>query len=178
MLPSYTTPPGHVPQTSTAIDHRAVRAALRESGIQCIVYLPESPLEQLVNDLIDAGEFRLIPVPRESVGMSLCAGLTYGGKRVAWLGSYKGFYNAIDTYLGVARKVEASFLVLISEGKRVRNPEQLALDAERGRHSEALLQALDIPYYEVNTTDEANRIVQAARDTATAIEPVAVILRW
>lgn len=175
---SYKTPTGHVPQTSQAISHTAVLAALKKCGIEYVVYLPESPLELLVNELIDRQEFKLIPVPRESVGMSLCAGLTYGGKKAAWLGSFKGFYNSIDSYLGVARKVEASFLVLISEGKRITDPQALALDAERGRHSEALVRALDIPYYEVNSSDETWKIVQAARDTATAVEPVAVILRW
>ncbi|MBI4492806.1 MAG: hypothetical protein HY690_08455 [Chloroflexi bacterium] len=174
----YRTPEGHVPQTSTAISYRAVEDTLKACGIEYLVFLPESPLELLVDDLIDQGPFKLIPVGRESLGVSICAGLTYGGKKAAWLGSFKGFYNCLDTYLGVARKVEASFLMLISEGKRVTDPQALALDAERGKHSEPLLKALDIPYYEVNSTDEVWKIQQAARDTATAIEPVAVILRW
>lgn len=174
----YRIPEGHVPVKSKTLSQDAVERALRESGIEYLVFLPESPYELLLDHLIDDRTIRLIPVARESMGISICAGLTYGGKRAAWLASYKGFYNCIDSYLGVARQLRSSFLMLISESALAKDPNFKAHHPEGGFHSEALLQALRIPYYEVYNDAEASKICQAVNDTATASEPVAVVLRW
>ncbi len=107
----YRIPEGHVPVKSETLSQDAVERALRESRIEYLVFLPESPYELLLDHLIDDRTIRLVPVARESMGISICAGLTYGGKRAAWLASYKGFYNCIDSYLGVGRQLRSSFLL-------------------------------------------------------------------
>ncbi|MBI2917981.1 MAG: hypothetical protein HYY01_08295 [Chloroflexi bacterium] len=168
--------PGHVPEVSDKISSEAVRQALEESGIEYLVTLPESPYEQLLRDLLQGSRMKVVQVARESQGMAVCCGITYGGKRSALLCSYKGLYNSIDSLLGVALRTQSSFLVLVSEAGV--SPERAALDPERGRHSVALLQALKIPYYEVWTTDDLNLIRKAMAETEGNTQPVALVLRW
>ncbi len=168
--------PGHVPKESVRISTDAVRHALEESGIEYLVTLPESPSELLLRDLLRGSSVKIVQVSRESQGMGICSGLTYGGKRAALLCSYKGLYNSIDSLLGVALKTQASFLLLISEDEP--SAERITRDPERGHHSAALLKALEIPYYEVRSTEEISLIKEAVAQTESYTQPVAVILRW
>jgi len=168
--------PDHVPKVSDKISTDAVRQTLEELGIEYLVTLPESPYELLLRDLLRGSSMKIVQVSRESEGMSICSGLTYGGKRAALLCSYKGLYNSIDSLLGVALKTQVSFLMLISEASV--SAERTARDPERGRHSAALLKALDIPFYEVRSTEEINLIKEAVAQTENNTQPVAVIFRW
>jgi hypothetical protein len=82
--------PGHIPDTSNRISMDALRLAIEGSGIEYLVTLPESPYEVLLRELLKSSFIKIIQVCRESEGMSICSGLTYGGKVAALLCSYKG----------------------------------------------------------------------------------------
>jgi sulfopyruvate decarboxylase TPP-binding subunit len=168
--------PGHVSTISDKISAAAVQQALEEAGIEYLVTLPETSFELLLRNLIDNSPIKLIQVCRESEGMSICSGITYGGKKAALLCSYKGLYNSIDSLLGVAVKTESSFLILISEA--IPSTESIRRDPERGRHSAALLEALQISYYEIRNNEGIPIIKQAIAQTYDNVRPVAVILRW
>ena len=168
--------PGHIPQTPNNISTDAVRQALERSGIEYLVTIPETPYETLLRDLLQGSSMEIVQVCRESEGMGICSGLTYGGKRAAMLCSFKGLYNSIDSLLGVALRTQASFLLLISEAGT--SAASVAADPERGQHSAALLKALEIPFSEVASTDELSRIDEALAQTEKGTQPVAVILHW
>lgn len=168
--------PGHIPEVSDKLSTEAVKRAVEESGIEYLVTLPETPYELLLRELLQSPSLKIVQVARESQGMGICSGLTYGGKKAALLCSYKGLYNAIDSLLGVALHTEVSFLIVISEADVP--PHRAATDPEGGRHSAALLEALKIPYYEVWTSEDAFLIQKAAAQTENSPRPVAVILRW
>lgn len=165
-----------MPTVSNSISVDTVRQVLEEEGIEYIVTLPESPYELLLRDLLQSSSIKIVQVCRESEGMGICSGLTYGGKRAALLCSFKGFYNSIDSLLGVALRTQASFLMLISEAEA--STEHIAPNPERGQHSVALLKALEIPYYQVHSTEELHIIKEAVAQTGSNTQPVAVILRW
>ncbi|MDP7525523.1 MAG: hypothetical protein QF713_04220 [Dehalococcoidales bacterium] len=167
--------PGHVPQTSQRISTDAVRQALERAGITYLVTIPETPYETLLRDLLHDSSIEIVQVCRESEGMGICSGLTYGSKRAALLCSFKGLYNSIDSLLGVALRTEASFLLLISEAG---TSAAAASDPERGQHSAALLKALEIPFSEVESTEGLSRIDEAVAQTENGTQPVAVILHW
>ena len=168
--------PGHVINVSKRISTDGVRRSLEELGIEYLVTVPESSYELLLYDLLSGSSIKIVQVCRESEGMSICSGLTYGGRRVAALYSYKGLYNSIDSLLGVALNTESSFLIIISEADV--SAEQITRDPERGRHSAQLLKALEIPFYEVRSTEDIPLIKKATAQTENNTQPVAVILRW
>ncbi|GEM_PF-3423184 len=168
--------PGHVPEVSDKLPTAAVKQAILDAGIEYLVVLPETPYELLLRDLIKTQDIKLVQVARESQGMSICSGLTVGGKRAALLCSFKGLYNSIDSLLGVARRTEASFLILVSEAGV--SPDRAKLDPELGRHSAKLLKALDIPFYEVWDGKDLHLVKVAVAETKGNTQPVAVILRW
>ncbi len=168
--------PGHVPDVTDRISNDAVRQVLEESGIEYLVTLPESLYEVLLRDLIKSSPIKIIQVCRESEGIGICSGLTYGGKKAATLYSFKGFYNSIDSLQGCAVRTESSFLMLISEASA--QTKAGARDPEGGCFTADLLKALMIPYYEVTSNAELPVIKQALEQTKTSTKPVAVILRW
>ena len=168
--------PGHVPDVTERISNDAVREVLDDLGLDYLVTVPESLYEILLKDMIKKSSIKILQVCRESQGISICSGLTYGGKKAAILCSFKGLYNSIDSILGVALHCQVSFLMLLSEASAM--AQNVADNPERGCHTAALLKALDIPYYEVNSNEELVRIREAAKQTQNNTQPVAVILRW
>ncbi len=168
--------PGHVPDASTRISVAALRQALEKSGIECLATLPESPYEVLLRELLQDSCIKIIQVCRESEGMSICSGLTYGGKTSALLCSYKGLYNSMDSLLGVALKTQASFLLLVSEAEQT--SEKIARSLEHGKHSAALLTMAQIPTYEIKSDDDMHLIDEAIALTKTHTHPIALLLRW
>lgn len=168
--------PGHIPETSDRISTNALRLTLEEAGIEYLVTLPESPYEVLLSELINGSPIKIIQVCRESEGVSICSGLTYGGKTAALLCSYKGLYNSLDSLLGVALKTRASFLLLISEAEQT--AEKIARSIEHGRHSVALLNIARIPYYEIKSDSDMHMIDEALARTKESSHPLAVLLRW
>jgi sulfopyruvate decarboxylase TPP-binding subunit len=168
--------PGHIPDTSNRISMDALRLAIEGSGIEYLVTLPESPYEVLLRELLKSSFIKIIQVCRESEGMSICSGLTYGGKVAALLCSYKGLYNSMDSLLGVALQTRASFLLLISEAEQT--AEKIAKSVEHGRHSVALLNIAQIPYYEIKSNSDTHMIDEALARTKDSINPLAILLRW
>lgn len=170
--------PGHTPDTSANISMDALKLTLEGSGIEYVVTLPESPYEVLLRELLKSPCIKIIQVCRESEGMSICSGLTYGGKIAALLCSYKGLYNSMDSLLGVALKTRASFLLLISEAEQ--SAEKIAKSVEHGRHSVALLNVARIPYYEIKSDSDMPMIDEALTriKDSICISPIAVLLRW
>ena len=168
--------PGHIPDASKMISVAALRKALEKSGIEYLVTLPESPYEVLLRELLQGSALKIIQVCRESEGMSICSGLTYGGKTSALLCSYKGLYNSMDSLLGVALKTQASFLLLVSEAEQT--IEKIAKSAEHGKHSVALLTTTQIPYYEIKSDNDMHLIDEALAQTKTHTHPIAILLRW
>jgi sulfopyruvate decarboxylase TPP-binding subunit len=168
--------PGHVPDVTDKISNDAVRQVLEDLGLDYLVTVPESLYEVLLKDMIEKSPIKILQVCRESQGISLCSGLTYGGKKAAILCSFKGLYNSIDSILGVALHCQVSFLMLLSEASAM--AQNVADNPERGCHTATLLKAIDIPYYEVNRDAELGRIREAAMQTRNNTQPVGVILRW
>jgi sulfopyruvate decarboxylase TPP-binding subunit len=168
--------PGHVPDVTDRISNDAVRHVLEDLGLDYLVTVPESLYEVLLKDVIEKSSVKVLQVCRESQGISICSGLTYGGKKAAILCSFKGLYNSIDSILGVALHCQVSFLMLLSEASAM--AKNVADNPERGCHTAGLLKALDIPYYEVSSNTELFRIKEAAMQTQNNTQPVAVILRW
>ena len=168
--------PGHIPDTSDKISMPALKRALEEAGIEYLVTVPESPYEILLRELLLGSPIKIIQVCRESEGVSICSGMTYGDKIAALLCSYKGLYNSLDSLLGVALKTRASFLLLISEAEQT--AEKIAKSVEHGRHSVALLDIAQVPYYEVRSDNDLPMINEALARTKDGSKPLAVILRW
>ena len=153
----------------------ALRLALERAGIEYLVTLPESPYEVLLRDLIRGSSIKIIQVCRESQGMAICSGLTYGNRVSALLCSYKGLYNSIDSLLGVALKTQSSFLFLVSDKEKAEDP---TTSLEHGRHSASLLKTLGVPYYEIRSDDDMHLVDEAQVQTKNNTCPIGIILRW
>ena len=108
--------------------------------------------------------------------MSLCSGLTYGGKKAVLLCSFKGLYNSVDSLLGTAVRTQASFLILFSESGG--QAKRMANDLEEGVYTVNILKEIKVPYYEVSSNAEVPLIKKAWEQTKTSMKPIAVVLRW
>ncbi len=168
--------PNHAPPTNKKISIQVLQKTLEDAGIEYLVTLPETPYELFLRNVAESSAIRIIQVTRESEGMAICAGLTYGGKKAAWLGSYKGFYNSLDSFIGTARRLQASFLILISDEEIP--PARAAQDPEMGRYAAAIARAIDLPCLEVRSTEELVKIREALDKTANSNQPIAVALYW
>jgi sulfopyruvate decarboxylase TPP-binding subunit len=168
--------PGHFSDESRNISSESLKKCLEEIGIEYIVTVPESSYEVLLKDIVNSSSIKLISVCRESEGMSICSGLTYGGKKVMMLCCYKGIYNSIDSLLGTAIRTQSSFLLMVSDPSPAK-VKRMAGDLEEGIFTSELLKTIKIPVYEVSEESEIPNIKTAWEQTKDSIKPVAVLIR-
>ena len=165
---------GHVPDITDNLTNEAVKSVLEELGIEYLVTLPESFYGAMLEEVIKDSPIKIIQVCREPEGISISSGLSYGGKKTAMICSFKGLYNSVDSLLGTAVRTESSFLLLVSEASKMAKGPKGA----EGLYTEAILKAIELPYYMVSNNDEIDKIREAWEETKNSKKPVAVILRW
>src|SRR3954467_55067 len=123
---------------------RAIYDALKEGGIRLISALPETWLVHLVRMAEEDPEMTLVRLAKEEEGVGISAGAHLAGMKSAMLMQNHGFLASINGIVSLSQLCRLPLLMLIS--CRGEFGERDPWQTEGGGTTEALLQALRIPY--------------------------------
>jgi len=154
---------------------QAVYTALKTCGIRLISALPETWLVHLIRMAEDDPEMILVRLAKEEEGVGISAGAHLAGVKSAMLMQNHGFLQSINGIVSLARLYRIPLLMLISY--RGTFGERDPWQTEGGAVTEALLQALDIPYQMLDTPELVERRIRKAQTLAdSSLRPVALLL--
>src|SRR5579859_1174651 len=149
--------------------------ALKACGITLVSALPETWLVHLIQMAEDDPQMILVRLAKEEEGVGISAGAHLAGVKSAMLMQNHGFLQSINGIVSLARLYRIPLLMLISY--RGTFGERDPWQTEGGAVTEALLQALDIPYQMLDTPELVERRIRKAQTLAdSSLRPVALLL--
>jgi sulfopyruvate decarboxylase TPP-binding subunit len=150
---------------------------IKASGIDYVVSVPDiTTSEGLLRPLAEATEPRLIRVCKEDEGVGICAGLAYTGKRALLLIQQTGMLDSINAIRGVA--VEYALPICMMVGLLEKEPGVPPRQSKRYgvRIVEPILDAMEIPYHEIEADADLGKIRPAIDDAYAASHPVVLLI--
>lgn len=151
-----------------------IHAALKEAGIDFVVYLPESWMYHLYDLILKDKELTSICVTREEEGFAVAAGAFLGGKKPAMILENTGFGNSGNFLSSVNLLCHIPVLILASFRTDMGDS---AFFASGARCTEPWLEALGIPYVVLRDRAVARRMIIDAQVSAEAQKiPMALLL--
>jgi len=169
-------------ETSTQARARTLSGAniIREivaSGVEFVVSVPDiTTSEGLLRQLAQMQAPRLIRVCKEDEGVGICAGLAYTGKRALLLIQQTGMLDSINAIRGVA--VEYSLPVCMMVGLLEKEPDVPPRQSKRYgvRIVEPILDAMGIPYHEIEEDADVGRIRPAIDEAYAGAHPTVLLI--
>lgn len=152
-------------------------AAIKASGIDYVISVPDiTTSEGLLRPLASETKPRLIRVCKEDEGIGICAGLAYGRKRALLLIQHTGLLDSINAIRGVA--VEYALPICMMVGLLEKEPGVPPRRSKRYgvRIVEPILEAMGIPYHEIETDEDVGKIKPAIDDAYAASHPVVLLI--
>ena len=150
---------------------------IKASGIEYVVSVPDiTTSEGLLRPLAGETKPRLIRVCKEDEGVGICAGLAYTGKRALLLIQQTGLLDSINAIRGVA--VEYALPICMMVGLLEKEPGVPPLQSKRYgvRIVEPILDAMGIPYHEIETDADLGQVRPAIDDAYAASHPVVLLI--
>jgi sulfopyruvate decarboxylase TPP-binding subunit len=147
------------------------------SGVDFVVSVPDiTTSEGLLRQLAPMKAPRLIRVCKEDEGIGICAGLAYTGKRSLLLIQQTGMLDSINAIRGVA--VEYALPICMMVGLLEKEPGVPPLQSKRYgvRIVEPILDAMGIPYHEIEEDADVGRIRPAIDEAYAASRPVVLLI--
>ncbi len=152
-------------------------AEIKASGIDYVVSVPDiTTSEGLLRPLAKETKPRLIRVCKEDEGIGICAGLAYTGKRALLLIQHTGLLDSINAVRGVA--VEYALPICMMVGLLEKEPGVAPRQSKRYgvRIVEPILEAMGIPYHEIETDADLGKIKPAIEEAYAASHPVVMLI--
>jgi sulfopyruvate decarboxylase subunit alpha len=146
-------------------------------GIEFVVSVPDiTTSEGLLRPLAQRTTPRLIRVCKEDEGIGICAGLAYTGKRALLLIQQTGLLDSINAVRGVA--VEYALPICMMVGLLEKEPGVPPRQSRRYgvRIVEPILDAMSIPYHEIETDADVGAIKPAIDEAYKASRPVVMLV--
>ena len=151
-----------------------VYSALKEAGINFVVYLPESWMYNLYDLALKDKEMPTVCVTREEEGFAVAAGAFLGGKKPVMLLENTGLGNSGNILSSVHLLCHIPVLILAAFRTDMGDN---AFFASGARCTEPWLQALGIPYVALRDRAMARRMIIDAQVSAEAQKiPMALLL--
>ena len=160
-----------------ALSGRGIIDAIVASRIDFVVSVPDiTTSEGLLRPLAQLNSPRLIRVCKEDEGIGICAGLAYTGKRALLLIQQTGMLDSINAIRGVA--VEYALPVCMMVGLLEKEPGVPPRQSKRYgvRIVEPILDAMGIPYHEIEEDADVGRIKPAIDDAYAGSRPVVLLI--
>ncbi len=152
-----------------------IYAALKACQVQIISALPETWLVHLIRMAEDDPTTQLVRLAKEEEGVGISAGAHLAGVKSAMLMQNHGFLQSVNGIVSLARLYRIPLLMLISY--RGEFGERDPWQTEGGSVTEAVLQALSIPYVRLeDPAHVAARIRKAQTLAESSLKPVALLL--
>lgn len=154
---------------------RVVFDSLKACGIRLLSVLPETWLVHLIGMADEDPEVILVRVAKEEEGVGISAGAHLAGMKSAMLMQNHGFLASINGIVSLAHLYRIPLLMLISY--RGEFGERDPWQTEGGGTTEALLQALRIPFQRLDEPGHVAARIRKAQTLAEAsLKPVALLL--
>ena len=150
---------------------------INASGIDYVISVPDiTTSEGLLRPLAQGSKPRLIRVCKEDEGVGICAGLAYTGKRALLLIQYTGMLDSINAIRGVA--VEYALPICMMVGLLEKEPGVPPRQSKRYgvRIVEPILDAMGVPYHEIETDADLGKIRPAIEDAYAGSHPVVLLI--
>ena len=164
-------------QAAASLAGRNIIDAIVASGIDFVVSVPDiTTSEGLLRPLAQLNSPRLIRVCKEDEGIGICAGLAYTGKRALLLIQQTGMLDSINAIRGVA--VEYALPACMMVGLLEKEPGVPPRQSKRYgvRIVEPILDAMGIPYHEIEEDADVGRIKPAIDDAYAGSRPVVLLI--
>jgi sulfopyruvate decarboxylase subunit alpha len=147
--------------------------ALKRAGVNFVASLPDASLVPLVQGFDKDNDIIHVPLSREEEGVGACMGANLAGKRCALMMQNAGLLNACNALTTTARQIEIPMLLLVLYAGALNDMAFPML----GLVTEPVLDALGIPYYMLEKTDDAPALIAGALVQAyNAQRPVAILM--
>ena len=119
---------------------------LKSAGINCVTYLPETRLSQIVPLIRDDPEVELVAVSSEQEAVTIAVGATLGGKQAAVYMENTGIYVSSYSLLVTGKQLGVPVLLVVGFLGGVPDQRNSFLYATIGNHTIPVLQGLGIEY--------------------------------
>jgi sulfopyruvate decarboxylase subunit alpha len=149
--------------------------ALRACDVRLLSALPETWLVHLIGLAEEDPQMTLVRLAKEEEGVGISAGAHLAGVKSALLMQNHGFLQSINGIVSLARLYRIPLLMLISY--RGEFGERDPWQTEGGGVTEALLQALAIPYARLDEPGHVRQRIRKAQTLAeSSLKPAALLL--
>jgi sulfopyruvate decarboxylase TPP-binding subunit len=166
-----------VSASAEALSGRSIIREIAASGIDFVVSVPDiTTSEGLLRPLAQASSPKLIRICKEDEGVGICAGLAYTGKRALLLIQQTGLLDSINAIRGVA--VEYALPICMMVGLLEKEAGVPPLQSKRYgvRIVEPILDAMGIPYHEIETDEDLGNIKPAIDKAYATSHPVVLLI--
>ena len=154
---------------------RLVRG-LKDAGIDFVTYLPETRLGQIVPLIRDDPDMELIATASEQEAVTIAVGATLGGKQAAVYMESTGIYVSSYSLLVTGQQLGVPILLVIAHLGGERDQRNHFLYATIGKHTEPVLDGLDIGHLAITDGDELEaKIADAVRTSRARRSPYALL---
>jgi sulfopyruvate decarboxylase TPP-binding subunit len=163
--------------TSGALDGSRVIAAIKASGIEYVLSVPDIVTSAgLLAPIAQDRDFRLIRVCKEDECIGIATGLAYSGKRALTLIQHTGFLDSINAIRGIAVEYKQPICMMI--GLLQHDPELAPRASPRYgvRIVEPILDDMGIAHHLVSVDADVAKIKPAIDRAYAKSEPVALLI--
>jgi sulfopyruvate decarboxylase subunit alpha len=163
--------------TARELNGAGIIAAIKASGIEYILSVPDIVTSAgLLAPIAKDKDLRLVRVCKEDECIGIATGLAYSDKRALVLIQHTGFLDSINAIRGVA--VEYALPICMMVGLLEKEPGVPPLQSKRYgvRIVEPILDAMGIPYHEIETDADLGKIKPAIDDAYAASHPVVLLI--
>ncbi len=154
--------PGHQPAAGGALRGAAIIAAIKASGVDFIVALPDIvTCEGVLWPMTGDPALRVVPVCKEDEGVSICAGLSYCDRRALLLIQHTGLLDSLNAIRAIA--AEYSLPVCMMVGLQGMEPDRAPRDSGHYgiRILEPILEAMDLDCRILGTDADVDGVAPA-----------------
>ncbi len=123
---------------------------LEASGIEFVVYLPDSTIQHILSHFNERPEVTLIPVAREEEGIGILAGLEAAGRKGVFLIQDSGVGNFLNTYITLAALYQIPMLTIA--GRRGGFHEINRANAAFGEVAPSIMEAANLRTFTLDYT--------------------------
>lgn len=149
---------------------------LKAAGIDFMTYLPESRLSQILPLLREDGTVQMVPTASEQEAVTIAAGASLGGKRVAVYMESTGPYVSAYSLLTIGKQMGVPMLLLIGFLGDFADQRNSFLYATIGTRMIPTLDGLGIEYRLLEDGQNLERHIKDAQRTSDGMRaPTALI---
>jgi sulfopyruvate decarboxylase subunit alpha len=158
---------------SAALSPDSVIAQMRTNGVSHVVWLPDSETNHLFLKMRQDDSLALVGVSREGHACSIASGLYTGGAKPVILIQNTGLLESGDSLRGWLFNLKAPVVFLV--GYRGYTRHGVNKDSA-ATYTERFLMAFDLPFYMIESNDDADRISVAFAEAERTSRPVVVLV--